>query len=322
MIRNLIALALLASAPALAGGFLGVWLNKDTPAGKGALIEEVAPDSPAASAGLRPGDYVVRCDGKATDSSAAFIRVLERAQASQTLALTVERDGWAKNVEVTLGQRPGATAAPESELPAATPNRPRGFLGIMLRRPSADESRPVINGVQPESPAAKGGLQNGDVLTQVGKVTIEDTGDLMQALSQYGPGDRVRIQVERAGSKTTLEVILGSPQIEEETPAPRAKPSAAPTYSPADKQPPYLGVALDDADGALKVVELSANSPAEKSGLRSGDVILTVDKREVKSVEQFVKAMEGRYAGDVVVLVVTRDGWKNEVRVTLGKRED
>ncbi|MEZ6183620.1 MAG: PDZ domain-containing protein, partial [Planctomycetota bacterium] len=72
----------------------------------------------------------------------------------------------------------------------------------------------------------------------------------------------------------------------------------------------------------LKVVELSANSPAESSGLRSGDEILTVDKTAVKSIEQFVKSMEGRYAGDVVVLEVVRDGWKNQVRVTLGKRED
>lgn len=50
--------------------------------------------------------------------------------------------------------------------------------------------------------------------------------------------------------------------------------------------------------------------------------MLKVDDTAVTSIESFVKAMEGRYAGDVIVLQVTRDGWKNEVRVTLGKREE
>ncbi|MEZ6188694.1 MAG: PDZ domain-containing protein, partial [Planctomycetota bacterium] len=270
-IVSLIALALLSAAPALAGGFLGVWLNKDAPGGQGALIEEVAPESPAAAAGLRPGDYVVSVNGRATGDSAAFIGHLERAQSGQTLTLEIQRDGWGKRVEVKLGARPGSERAPKSDVPPATPNQPRGFLGIMLRRPSAQESRPVIDGVQPGSPAATGGLKNGDVLTRIGEVQIEDTGDLMQALAQYGPGDRVRIEVERGGRGARVEVTLGNPVIEEETPAPRATPSTPPVYAPADKQPPYLGVALDDSSGSLKVVELSANSPAESSGLRSGD---------------------------------------------------
>ena len=141
--------------------------------------------------------------------------------------------------------------------------------------------------------------------------------------AQVRPADAaVAIQVERAGKQAQLKVTLGNPQIEEETPEPRAKPSARTPASPAEKLPPYLGVALDDSDVTLKVAERSANSPAEKSGLRSGDVVLKVDDTAVTSIESFVKAMEGRYAGDVIVLQVTRDGWKNEVRVTLGKREE
>ena len=63
-----------------------------------------------------------------------------------------------------------------------------------------------------------------------------------------------------------------------------------------------------------------ANSPAERFGVRKGDVILKVNDKPVKTIEDFVKSMKNRFAGDTVKLKIERDGWRHDIRLTLGAR--
>lgn len=315
--------ALLFATPALAApsGFLGVYMTEDRPQQGGALVEEVAPDSPAAKAGLRKGDLIKSCNGQDTATTAAFVALLGKANPGDALTLRVERDGWQKTVQVTLGDRPGK--------PQATPRPPqrvpqnRGFLGVYLRQ--GEQGEAVVDGVQPNSAAAKAKLQTGDVIRKVNGAVVTEPAGLVAALGQLGPGATVEMEIDRGGQTLTVKAVLGSRTASERPKAPEVKPAPQPAQpQPSDKQPGYIGVALEDKEGAgpLKVEDVAANSPAEKFGLRQGDVVVAVDGTEVKTVEQFVKAIEGKFAGDTLNLRIERDGWRSDVRVTLGLRPD
>ena len=315
-----LAAALLLPLPAFAGGYLGVYMTEDRPQQGGALVEEVAPNSPAAQAGLRKGDMIVACNGAKTPTTKAFITHLTKANGGDTLELRVERDGWGKTVRITLGQRPGASAQPERPRPPMRVPQERGFLGVFLRQGPNGEA--VIDGTQPGSAAAKAGLQSGDVVRKVNGAIVTEPAAMAKALGESGVGDAVELEIQRGGRTMSIKAVLGARTDSQRPNGRPAQPAPAPEARPGAKQPPYIGVALDDAggQGPLTVDDVAPNSPAEKFGLRKGDIVLAVGDADLSTVEQFVKAMEGKFAGDTIALRIQRDGWRSNVRVTLGQR--
>jgi serine protease Do len=72
-----------------------------TTATESVVVTEVQPGSPAARAGLRPGDLVVEVDGSPVDSSRAFRRAVEGADAGQGLLMRIERNGTSRFIVIT-----------------------------------------------------------------------------------------------------------------------------------------------------------------------------------------------------------------------------
>lgn len=80
-----------------------------------------------------------------------------------------------------------------------------------------------------------------------------------------------------------------------------------------------IGVALQESDDGIKVVEVYENSPAEKAGLHTGDIIIAVDGESVEGMDVTSAALLIRGAsGTEVRLTVIRDGWKMDLFVTRG----
>jgi S1-C subfamily serine protease len=316
---SLAALTLTAS-PALGGdGILGVYLTEDTRAMNGALIEEVAPNSPASDANLRKGDRIVKANGKAIRNSDEFIKILVNGNAGDVLTLRVNRDGWEKTMKITLAPKRG-TPQPKPKASKAPPAE-RGFLGIYLRQ--NDGGAPVVDGVMDGSPAAKGGLKVGDTILSVSGTKVSDPAGLITSLAQYGPGAKVAFGIKRRGKDQTLNVTLGRRPAERVAPAPPAQAAQPkPTPKASEGKKPYIGVALVDngGKGPLEVDDVAAGSPAERFGLRPKDVIISANGKPLKSIEDFVGLMQGLNAGDSVLFKIERDGWKSDVRLTLGAR--
>lgn len=314
---------LLPLAPLLAapGGFLGVYLSEGGEGDKGALVEEIAPGSPAASAGLRKGDQILSANGTKTRTSKALIDLLVQASPGTTLDLVVDRDGWTKPIKVELAGRPTAAAPPEPGTDGPRPAQPgpRGFLGVFFKENA--RGQPVISSVVEGSPAAAAGLRENDVIKTFDGKPVTEPSAVIAALAGQAPGSTVALGIERGGRAMEVKVVLGRKGMEAAPPRPAAEPARPREPDPKARKPGYLGVALDDAGGALKVDDVAANSPAERFGLLKGDVILAVGEQQVKTVEQFAKVMEPKLAGEVAVIKIERDGWKNDVRVTLGERQ-
>jgi S1-C subfamily serine protease len=69
-------------------------------------VTSVVADSPAAKAGIQPGDLLVAVDGQAVDATHGFVDLLYRHKAGDTVTITVDRGGSETQVQVTLGERP------------------------------------------------------------------------------------------------------------------------------------------------------------------------------------------------------------------------
>jgi len=89
---------------AQAKGYLGVKIRMD-PDGKGILIAEVLPGSPAAKGGLAPRDIIVKIDGTKPTLLTEFVEIVELKQPGLEVTLNILRDGKEKKVKVTVGEK-------------------------------------------------------------------------------------------------------------------------------------------------------------------------------------------------------------------------
>jgi putative serine protease PepD len=91
----------------------------------------------------------------------------------------------------------------------ATGKAVHASLGVTVGE-SRNGDGPVLEQVQADSPAAKAGLQSGDVITKIGDRAVYDVDSLLAAVRDYQPGDQVTITLLRGGDEQTVTVTLGS----------------------------------------------------------------------------------------------------------------
>jgi S1-C subfamily serine protease len=90
---------------------------------------------------------------------------------------------------------------------------------------------------------------------------------------------------------------------------------------PAEGQTGFLGINLDDnADAPTITGFVGENSPAEKAGLKAGDVIVKVQDKSVKALDELMDIMKTTKPGDKLPVTVKRDGKEHTITVTLGTR--
>jgi hypothetical protein len=159
--------------------------------GPGVRVVETLADSPAARAGLRSGDLILRLGGEPVRSTEELLSAIERVSEGP-LAVLIRRDGREQEVRV--------------ELPAAR----RGFRVRFGSVPdySFGERGVRFEDIRPDTPAARAGVQPGDVLVRWGTQEIGDVEEWTRLLGEHQPGDKVRITVRRGGELLELEVRL------------------------------------------------------------------------------------------------------------------
>ena len=193
----------------------------------------------------------------------------------------------------------------------------RGFLGVGIQDVSSDIAESVglksahgalVTEPTKDSPADKAGIKSGDVITKVDDKEINNALDLSRTIASKNPGTKVDLTVWRDGKEIAVSVELGkldeSPKVAEEKPAPVDEPAAPAATS--------VGVTLvPNADGpGLLIQDIDPNSPAAEKGFAVGDTILQVNNQDVKTVDEFEKAIQGvKDAGRNTALIkAQRDG--------------
>jgi serine protease Do len=201
-------------------GWLGVSIQPITPdlarsfgltAREGALVASVAEGSPAEQAGVKPGDVIVRYDGKAVASPRALSTLVASTASGRAVEIGVIRDGKTQPLRVTIAplkeDRRASAAAPAGgsdrtlgvEVEALTPERAQS-LGV-------GGKGVVVTDVRPGSPAADAGLAEGDIIREVNRVPVDSAAAVHQGIARGQK--QVLLRVEREGAARFVVIQLG-----------------------------------------------------------------------------------------------------------------
>ncbi|HSP77359.1 MAG TPA: trypsin-like peptidase domain-containing protein, partial [Myxococcaceae bacterium] len=185
----------------LARGWLGVVISERPQEGvRAAVVKQVYRNSPAARAGLRPGDQVVAVNGRQVDSYQQMLRKVAMLAPGTEARLTLLRGDSTEEVSVKLAERPA-----QEVLEALSGPGNLSDLGLLLRDLSPEVAAALgleaydgvlVSGVVPRRPAAQAGLRAGDVVTEVNRRRVKDVAAVRAALER-SPGAAVLLRVQR-----------------------------------------------------------------------------------------------------------------------------
>jgi len=197
-------------------GQLGVQVKPLTPALKknygatsGVFVDGVQPDSPAAKAGVKAEDVILRYNGTDVTSSDQFVTMVQGTKPGNVADLTVLRAGKSQTIKVTVGSY--SPEAPEKK--AAAPEKMK--LGLSLEALPEDQARDIsiaggvrVRDVNPMGDGARAGLQKGDVIVKVNRDDVKSVEDYQRAVSGLKKGDAVVIRAwtRRTNGITTFEI--------------------------------------------------------------------------------------------------------------------
>ena len=186
------------------------------PEGKGALLASVVSGSPAAKAGLEPGDVIEAVDGRKIDSPRDLALTVASVAPGEEAKFHILRDGQDRDINVTVGEQPAEkTANARPEAPAA-----RDKLGLALGplTPGERDQLQVPNGqdgvmiraVRPGSPAEEAGLRPGDIIVGIGNQRVTSPSDATKAIGSAlnGKDHAVALRVLRDGTTAFVGVTL------------------------------------------------------------------------------------------------------------------
>jgi serine protease Do len=201
----------------------------------------------------------------------------------------------------------------------------RGQLGVVIQPITPDLADSfgieagegiLVSQVNPDSPAAKGGLEVGDVIIEYAGQPVSDIGNFRNQVALTEPGTRRAVKVLRDGKQRELTVTIGQ-QDQESLVASDETGSATDLGITVQTLTPQLAEQLDVEPGKGVVVSnVASGSVAALAGIRRGTVILEVERQPVSSPGEFERAVAAAASKGRVLLLVSADNVQRYVALS------
>ncbi len=199
----------------------------------------------------------------------------------------------------------------------------RGYVGIEMDKNGVTPDKAkffgldknqgvIITRVMEDSPAAKGGLKDGDVIIKLNGQEVKNNQSFRTAISQLEPGTKVELTVVRNNEQKTLTVAIGSMD-DSGLVSSEAVGKIGLEISDIDSDTAER-FGFNSTDGVI-VTKVARGSAAEKAGIRPGMVILSVNRQRTNSVKDFNAAM--KKVKDKVLLLVRNEDYAEYIVLDL-----
>jgi serine protease Do len=187
---------------------------------KGVVVRTIQADTPAAKSDLRPADVITDVDGVQVGSARELQNEILKKKIGTQVNLGVWRNGKKTTVSVTTEALPTDTSKLASNKPSSTPGESNvaSSFGVQVQDVSPElkqelglksDSGVVVTEVTPNSPAAVADIQTGDVITEVGRNQVTNTGSFQKALADQKGKPNLLLLLDRKGVKTYSIVKIG-----------------------------------------------------------------------------------------------------------------
>ncbi len=198
----------------------------------------------------------------------------------------------------------------------------RGRIGVQIDQVSKEVAESIglgkpmgalVRGVEEGSPAAKAGLEAGDIITRFEGKVIEKSSDLPRQVGNTKPGTRATLTIFRRGATKDVSITIG--EVEAEKTAAKGKDRDEKARQASAAQ--FLGLSVSDlTDAQKKELKLTggvrvdaAADAAQRAGLREGDIILEIANVETPNVKAFEAAMAKQDKKAGVSVLFRRAEW-------------
>lgn len=202
----------------------------------------------------------------------------------------------------------------------------RGYLGVYLQEITDDlreaMNLPSLEGVLisevvDNTPASRGGIKSGDVIIEFDGNKVKDMASFRIRVASTKVGKTVRVKVLRDGRERVLNVTLGE--------MPSETAGAEPQVPEKEYELGLRVVNIDDsraqrfgiqATSGVVIIEIRTNTPADKAGIRVGDVIMMIGTKNISDIDDYRDAIGKLKKGKPVIFHVQRGDRKLYIAVT------
>ena len=191
----------------------------------------------------------------------------------------------------------------------------RGWLGVGIQALTPDlaesfgakgEKGILVNRVVPRSPADKGGLRGGDIITTFGGKPVSGVKDFQKQVSSTAPGNTVSLEILRGGKRARVELGMG--EMEGMESHQRAGKAPVDAWGLSVEVIPSRAMRDLGIEGGVEVGYIDTSGAAWQGGIREGDILLRIDRNPVSDPAAYRKTVADVPRGNIVSVLLMREG--------------
>jgi serine protease Do len=263
--------------------------------------------------GEGPYDDFIQTDASINPGNSGGPLINARGQAIGINSAIFSRSGGSDGIGFAIPINLAKTVVTQL---AETGKVTRGFLGVTLQRVTPDLAKSfglstpgggLVSAVTDGSPAARAGLKSGDVIIEYDGHPVARMDELPRSVADTQIGRQVPLTVLRDGKRLTLTATVARLE-EKEARTAEAATERGRLGLAVEPLTPDLAreLGLKNARGVV-VRDVDESGPAAAAGLQVGDVVVEVDHRPIKSVDELKQAVD-RHQGGPLLFLIQREG--------------